>query len=103
MSTERTREAGATFASLLVTCSHQTALLKLADGGKCPFVFFFSPRLLIIERCLGLGEFKKILELDEVKKGAKHVYLDILEMLKWVKKEQYLLRHWKPGGKIKMG
>lgn len=50
-----------------------------------------------------MGEFKKILELDEVKKGAKHVYLDILEMLKWVKKEQYLLRHWKPGGKIKMG
>lgn len=33
-----------------------------------------------------MGEFKKILELDEVKKGAKHVYLDILEMLKWVKK-----------------
>lgn len=43
---------------LLETCSHQTAVLKLAGGGKCPFYFFF-PILLIIEWWGGLGEFKK--------------------------------------------
>lgn len=75
---------------LLETCSHQTAVLKLAGGGKCPFYFFF-PILLIIEWRGGLGEFKKkILKLDVVKKGKPRAKkgLDILEMLERKRKKE---------------
>lgn len=74
---------------LLETCSHQTAVLKLADGGKRPFFFFFSPPiLLIIEWWGGLGEFKKNPQARccQKEKPRAKMGLDILEMLKKKKK-----------------